>query len=234
MQPKSLRLKVSSGFISVFLLVCSIAILLTGCKPEKMKLPSTAMLTKKQIQKWIDKKYITPGDSTVVIRFRPVYGFPNTVYRLYAAVENKDGSLIEASEIELSQEKGDYNISIDPFTFTGMIEASLKDWNVWKESQGKIELNPDFNHVRLIPFDTTYESLPLFCIKDYVITGENVTEVQHYSKDFTMIITGLLPCPPCINCKVPCPPPTSCNDSCDPIIIKDSLLGGTAAKDSIR
>jgi len=233
MQTTSLRLRFSAGLSLFFFVLISLSLLMTSCKQkEKMTNPSTVQLTKGEIQKWVDKKFITPGDTTVVIRLRAVYGLPGTIYRVFAAVENKDGSLIVSSEIELGMEKGDYGIDVDPFSFAGNMEASLKDWKIWKTTQGKIELDPGFSHVRLIPADYNYQGLPLMYFKDYLIneTG-GAAEVTHYDKDF-MIIKGLLPCPPCGNCKAPCPPPSTCNESCEPIILQIDAAKTTGVTDT--
>lgn len=192
--------------LSPHLLLVAAVFLLTfvSCKKEN-KYPVCVQLSKVQIQKWVNKGYIKPNDSTTIVRFKVAYAWPGTIYRVYAVIQDKNGSSNNKSLIELKPVDtcGKSHIHLDDFVFEGTMQARLADWNIWK----KDGINDSLQYIQFVPYDYAYEGLSLLALHDYIIKKGGIPSAVIHPKSED----GLLPCPPCPNCKS-CPPPTSCTD----------------------
>ena len=193
--------------LTPFLLIAAFTILLfSACKMDKPAgdNPICVKLNKNDIQKWIDDGYIKPGErSKYTVNLRAAYAFPGKGYRLYAALQNADGSLIEKSVIRL--DKVDTcsvaHIKLSPYILLGTMRTSLADWNIWDG----VKLKDSFSFIRLEPFNykdsqgISYLALNEFTIDKWghIITSPTTTG--------TTTFQAALPCPPCDNCRPPCP-----------------------------
>ena len=201
-------LKKISGLLSIVFAATSLFIV--SCNGKNVKSPTCVKLTKAQIQKWVNKGYLNPQDSGIV-RLKAAYAWPGTFYKVYAGVQKADGSLIQESIIALTPvDTCKDHVNLNEFVFSGTLQVSVADWNIWKTNGGK-SLNDSLAYIQLDPYTYNYQTLPLLAFQDYVVSKDGSRiQVLHMAKT-----DGILPCPPCPNCKTPCPPPSTCLAPCD-------------------
>lgn len=217
MLPNSLKRNQLPFFPYALIIIALFMVTLLSCNGKGAKEPTCVKLTRAQLQKWADKGFIKYGQVNI-IRLKVAYAWPGSAYKVYAVVQTaENGSMINESLIELKpldsclkDHKG--HIKLDDYASSGTIPANLEDWDIWKKDGSK-KINDSLDYIQLEPYDYPYRELRLMALHDYKVKKGGIrTPVLH-----PMInkVDGLLPCPPCPNCKQPCPPPSSCTAPCE-------------------
>ncbi len=191
---------------AIALLGCLVMLAVSSCSKVEKKSndPTCVKLTKAQIENWVQKGYINPNDSSNIVRLRTAYGFPGTVFKVFAVIQKGDSvineSLTELTPVDSCNKK---HIHLANFITTGIVLVNISDWNIWKGGKSQGKLIDSLQYIQFTPYNYVYSP---FTILNYDASAVN--------KDGTHtadILLGKwpLPCPPCENCR-----PDACPTTC--------------------
>jgi|GEM_PF-3414922 len=207
MQSRQFTIKKKIWLLPFAMAVITLMVFST-CKRKKGNSdPTCVKLTKKQIQKWVDKGYTNPKDTNYMasVEFHTAYANPGDVFRVFAIGRNAKGDLMSKTLTELTPVDSciKSHIHLKKYIFIGAVPATLDELEILDG----INVKANLEYLRMLPY-TEYEARSKFDMLAYTgFVHAKLTSKRLYR-------LALPPCPPCPNCKGPCPPPTSCPPGC--------------------